>query len=623
MDFNQILLFAGLGLLVIVLLFALWGFLGGLRRGLRCVAVFIVLLVLSWLVFGDQATLLNVKAGQQVAEILGVQDDSISTIWDAILVYARTVVPNGEGLLVEGKETYTLFYSVVGAIFRAVGLLAGTVVVLIISPIIRLITHMIELIIRAAKQKKPIEQAASETAVSEKEQVLISTGEESVEEAVVTKEANELVKKPAGKKRWWGALAGSLKGVFVVILVCVPLSGICTVLNTATPETKGMLSNLVNGKEQQTTSTDDPIEMIFDFAKAYDESSLGKFANASSYFFGKSFSESLFDDLLRIETKNQNISVSEELITFIKAANALNGKSNPEKWSIEELKNALNALKKSKLLVEGMPVAIEYGYEIPAIQEALNNAYQDSDYLSLRYINWGKDLDAILDAVVEAYQLGIFPLDQFNYLTMNAEQLRNVVNVLAKTELIQKILPIAINTGLSHEKVVEWIGYQYVDGIEDINWKKELNILVDMYANFQTFGVTTFEGLDTNAFIKDILNNAGKTETLFEIINQALEVELLKQIAVPSGIEYASNIEGFKKLLEDADQFDAFSDLRFNMTIEDLKAVVAGIKTALPLIDFSNYPTIEVDYLNLDVAILHAVVDQIFSTLDKEGQARA
>ncbi len=620
MDFNQILLFAGLGLLVIVLLFALWGFLGGLKRELRCVAVFIVLLVLSWLVFGDQATLLNVKAGQRVAEILGVQDDSISTIWDAILVYARSVVPNGEDLLVEGKETYTLFYSVVGTIFRAVGLLAGTVVVLIISPIIRLITHMIELIIRAAKQKKPIEQAASETAVSEKEQVLISTGEESVEEAVVTKEANELVKKPAGKKRWWGALAGSLKGVFVVILVCVPLSGICTVLNTATPETRGMISDLVNGKEQQTTSTDDPIEMIFDFAKAYDESGLGKFANASSYFFGKSFSESLFDDLLRIETKNQNISVSEELITFIKAANALNGKSNPEKWSIEELQNALNALKKSKLLVEGMPVAIEYGYEIPVIQEALNNAYQDSDYLSLRYINWGKDLDAILDAVVEAYQLGIFPLDQFNYLTMNAEQLRNVVNVLAKTELIQKILPIAINTGLSHEKVVEWIGYQFVSGIEDIDWKKELNILVDMYANFQTFGVTTFEGLDTNAFIKDILNNAGKTETLFEIINQALEVELLKQIAVPSGIEYASNIEGFKKLLEDADQFNAFSSLRFDMTIEDLKAVVAAIKTALPLIDFSNYPTIEVDYLNLDVAILHAVVDQIFSTLDKETQ---
>ena len=619
MDFNQILLFAGLGLLAIVLLFALWGFLGGLKRELRCVAVFIVLLVLSWLVFGDQATLLNVKAGQQVAEILGVQDDSISTIWDAILVYAKSVIPNGEGLLVEGKETYTLFYSVVGAIFRAVGLFAGTLVVLIVSPIIRLITHMIELIIRAAKKKKPVEQAASEkTVVSEKEQVVISTGEESVEEAVVTKEANELVKKPAGKKRWWGALAGSLKGVFVVILVCVPLSGICTVLNTATPETKGMISDLVNGKEQQTTSTDDPIEMIFDFAKAYDESGLGKFANASSYFFGKSFSESLFDDLLRIETKNQNISVSEELITFIKAANALNGKSNPEKWSIEELKTALNALKKSKLLVEGMPVAIEYGYEIPAIQKALENAYQDSDYLSLRYINWGKDLDAILDAIVEAYQLGIFPLDQFNYLTMNAEQVRNVVNVLAKTELIQKILPIAINTGLSHEKVVEWIGYQFVSGIEDIDWKKELNILVDMYATFQTLGVTSFEGLDTNALIKDILNNVGKTEALFEIINQALEVELLKQIAVPSGIEYASNIEGFKKLLEDADQFGAFSDLRFTMTIEDLKAVVAGVKTALPLIDFSNYPTIQVDYLNLDVAILHAVVDQIFSTLDEE-----
>ena len=63
MDFNLILLLAGLGLLVVVILYALWGFLGGLKRELSCIAVFIVLLVLSWLVFGDSATLLNAKAG--------------------------------------------------------------------------------------------------------------------------------------------------------------------------------------------------------------------------------------------------------------------------------------------------------------------------------------------------------------------------------------------------------------------------------------------------------------------------------------------------------------------------------------------------------------------------------
>ena len=100
MDFNLILLLAGLGLLVVVLLFALWGFLGGLKRELTCVAVFLVLLVLTWLVFGDSATLLNAKVGQQVAEILNIQDGTISTLWDAILAYARTQVPNGEALLV-------------------------------------------------------------------------------------------------------------------------------------------------------------------------------------------------------------------------------------------------------------------------------------------------------------------------------------------------------------------------------------------------------------------------------------------------------------------------------------------------------------------------------------------
>ena len=154
MDFNLILLIAGLGLLALVLLFALWGFLGGLKRELSCIAVFIVLLVLSWLVFGDAATFLNAKVGQTVADMLNIKGDSITTLWDAILAYAKTVVPNGEALLVEGKETYSLFYSIVATVCRAAGLVIGTVAILVICPIIRFITHIICLIIRGVKKRK-------------------------------------------------------------------------------------------------------------------------------------------------------------------------------------------------------------------------------------------------------------------------------------------------------------------------------------------------------------------------------------------------------------------------------------------------------------------------------------
>lgn len=239
MDFNLILLLAGLGLLVVVILYALWGFLGGLKRELSCIAVFIVLLVLSWLVFGDSATLLNAKAGQQVAEFLGIQDGSISTVWDAVLVYARAQMPNGEVLLVEGKETYALFYSIASTVCHAIGLLVGTIAVLVICPIIRLITHIVGLIMRAVKKSKAKKNSTAITTEEKEEQkaVVVIPSTEEGEEAVLTKDENFIEKKPAGKRRLWGALAGALKGVFVVIMVCAPLSGLSSVINSASPET--------------------------------------------------------------------------------------------------------------------------------------------------------------------------------------------------------------------------------------------------------------------------------------------------------------------------------------------------------------------------------------------------
>ena len=244
MDFNQILLFAGLGLLVLVILFALWGFLGGLKRELKCIAVFIVLLVLFWLVFGDEATLLNAKYGQSIAKAMNINDNSITTVWDAILAYARLNIPNGKVLLVEGKETYTLFYAVVSCLARAIGLIVGTIAVVVICPIIRLITHIIGLIINGSKKRKALAKVAAgseteagveETEEKDSEQVVMTSSEKGVDEAVIVKEANEIPQKPKGKRRWWGAFAATLKGIFLIIVLFTPISGLCNVLNTATP----------------------------------------------------------------------------------------------------------------------------------------------------------------------------------------------------------------------------------------------------------------------------------------------------------------------------------------------------------------------------------------------------
>lgn len=618
MDFNLILLLAGLGLLVVVILYALWGFLGGLKRELSCIAVFIVLLVLSWLVFGDSATLLNAKAGQQVAEFLGIQDGSISTVWDAVLVYARAQIPNGEVLLVEGKETYALFYSIASTVCHAIGLLVGTIAVLVICPIIRLITHIVGLIMRAVKKSKAKKNSTAITTEEKEEQkaVVVIPSTEEGEEAVLTKDENFIEKKPAGKRRLWGALAGALKGVFVVIMVCAPLSGLSSVINSASPETQKLLKDVINGdaKVQVAESSDDPIEMVFEFAKEYENSALGKFANGSRFFFGKSFSEQMFDGLFKMETKNQTIYLSDELITFIEAINALDGKVNFNQVNRTEFRTALEALKSSKLMAELMPVGIEYVYEIEEFNQLLVESGETDAFLDLRYNNWKRDMKLVLDAVKEAYDLNLFPFEEFNYLTMNSKELNDVTTLLSRTELLSDALPIGLEIVFSLEAVQKQIGKIDVPDLQDVNMEQELDMIVSIYDKFKDYGIESFEGFDGNEFLKTVLNDENQTNVLFDIVQKVLDLQLVDKLAIPSVFGYAKTNEQFASLLEDSGETDNFMALADTLTVDDLSIYVDAVKVALELVDVTNFPSIGIDYFHFNPNLLDEVILKLFST---------
>lgn len=618
MDFNLILLLAGLGLLVVVILYALWGFLGGLKRELSCIAVFIVLLVLSWLVFGDSATLLNAKAGQQVAEFLGIQDGSISTVWDAVLVYARAQIPNGEVLLVEGKETYALFYSIASTVCHAIGLLVGTIEVLVICPIIRLITHIVGLIMRAVKKSKAKKNSTAITTEEKEEQkaVVVIPSTEEGEEAVLTKDENFIEKKPAGKRRLWGALAGALKGVFVVIMVCAPLSGLSSVINSASPETQKLLKDVINGdaKVQVAESSDDPIEMVFEFAKEYENSALGKFANGSRFFFGKSFSEQMFDGLFKMETKNQTIYLSDELITFIEAINALDGKVNFNQVNRTEFRTALEALKSSKLMAELMPVGIEYVYEIEEFNQLLVESGETDAFLDLRYNNWKRDMKLVLDAVKEAYDLNLFPFEEFNYLTMNSKELNDVTTLLSRTELLSDALPIGLEIVFSLEAVQKQIGKIDVPDLQDVNMEQELDMIVSIYDKFKDYGIESFEGFDGNEFLKTVLNDENQTNVLFDIVQKVLDLQLVDKLAIPAVFGYAKTNEQFASLLEDSGETDNFMALADTLTVDDLSIYVDAVKVALELVDVTNFPSIGIDYFHFNPNLLDEVILKLFST---------
>ncbi len=552
MDFNLILLLVGLGLLAVVILFALWGFLGGLKRELACIGVFAVLLVLAWLIFGNSGVLLNYNGGlvDSLRDMLNLPAKD-ATLWESVLDYLRSLEGlNLDQLLVEGKETYNLIYNIVSAVATLALLIVATLAVVIITPIIRLISHIVLLIIRGVKKRKakkqgePVEDEHDEenddqkTDEEAKDAVLVIKGKDGNGDAVVTLSENELPAPKKTKRRIWGAVAGALKGVLLIILLFVPISGIYSIARVATPDTRELISDLVNGDTQKTTVAEQegPADLAFEFVDAYEQSGIGKFVEGSSYFFGQSLSTLLFDSISTINTTNESIKLREELSVFIEAVNKLNGNLEIGTWTDEEIANALNMLKDSKLLPEAMPAVIEFVSVMDSVKEMLEKAPgQTVAFAKLRDIDWDADLETILDAVAVAYTLDIFPLEDFNYLEMDPEILAEVVSILGETEFIQDVFPIIIRVAVKLDAVEKITGpFNQKLILETINWKEELLNIVDIYETFQEYGYESLDEL-TKAELEDLVEHlvVDNFDTTVDILDQLVEMQIFGSTLVP------------------------------------------------------------------------------------------
>lgn len=588
MDFNLILLLVGLGLLAIVILFALWGFLGGLKRELACIGVFAVLLVLAWLVFGNSGVLLNYSGGlvDSLRSLLNLPAKD-ATVWETALDYLRSIEGlNLDKLLVEGKETYNLVYNISSAVVTMVLLIVGTLAIVIITPIIRLISHIVLLIIRGVKKRRAKKRAESgeEEVVVEEEKVdetvedavLVLKGSEGSGDAVVTLSENELPAPKKTKKRIWGAVAGALKGLFLIVLLFVPISGIYSVAKVATPETRELISDLVNGdtKKQTIAESQGPVDLAFGFVDAYEESGIGKFVEGSSYFFGKSFSTLLFDSISTINTSNQSIKLREELSVFIEAVNQLNGNIEIGTWTDEEVANALAMLKDSKLLPEAMPAVIEFVSVMDAVSEMLaSTPGQEVAFLKLRDIDWDSDLEKVLDAVATAYKLDIFPLEELNYLKLDTEVLSEVVSILGDTEFLNQALPIVIKVAMQSE-VVKGLTGEFTPNVkvDSVNWKEELLNIVEIYETFQEYGYESLDEL-TGAKLEDLVNKlvVEDIETTYQLLQQVAGMQVFSAVVVPVLHSTLNNVI--------TTNFPEFADIIniTSLTIEDWKEDFASL----------------------------------------------
>lgn len=540
MDFKLILLLLGLGQLVVVILYALWGFLGGLKRELKCTAVLLILLLLGWLIFSDPALMMGIKIPGSLlsmASSLGVSGETAS-IWEVVLQVLQAQIPYGKEVFVAGHEAYELAYDVVAGALRGVGLIVITLATLYLAGLIRLVSHIVKLIVTAVKKakakKNPLEEAEETALEEEPEQVVVLQGLEGADDVVVTTDENELPAPKPITSRLWGAVVGLVKACVVLCIMFVPLSGVVSILDETSDETRELISDLVSGDKKLAEGEElNVVDIVFDFVEDYKSSPLGICVESTSYFFGDSFSTLLFDQTFYITTDTQRIPLRQELATFIHAANALEGNIDYKNLEQDKLSNALDELKDSQLLPELMPAVIEFAYEVEQVKEMLVAARQEALFLQLRYVNWDKDVETVLDAVKVAYSLNIFAED-FNYLTLDVETIRTIVGLLSSTEFLQKALPVGVQVALKLDAVQNLIqDPEFKPDLTNVDWSQDLNRLVDVYEKFQKLGVTSFEGVGKDQLLEAVFVNEKGVPAVKDILSSVVYMDLFKAVLAP------------------------------------------------------------------------------------------
>lgn len=628
MDFNLILLLVGLGLLVLVAVFVLLGCFAGLKKELNCAAIGFVVLLLTLLVFGNSSTILDANGSLLKNFIQGIPS-SAETIWDCVLALVQTNVPGGAEIFVEGTKSYAFLYSVVSGVARGAMLIIGTLIMFILATIGIGIYRLVTRIVACKKAKKRAAEGVVEPLPKPdkamNDNVLVAqsgTGESEGVIITANKEPNK--GGPSKHRAWAGALAG-LRAVIAIIFLFAPVSGVCSILDQISPETEKLLNESLSGNKQNTAESDTIVDIVIDFKDAYYDSAVGKFIEGSKFFFGESFSTQLFDGAFVIKTDNNKIVLREEAIVIVDAANALQGNLNLKELEFSHVANALDALKDSKLIVEAMPVAIETAYYLPinekgnislmgdykALKDLLFVSKQQAAFLELRQLDWDKNIEILFDTVKEAYKLGILE-DDFNYLTMDTEQLSITLEQLLKSDAIKSILNIAVQTALKLDVVKNLVGELPAADLSNFSWEEEFQTIVSIYDEFKKLGITSFSGLDVGTLINNIKNDEAKINVIVSLVEKVTKMQLVNEVGYNAALGYVENM----KLVQDCgtDVVKAVKDLKNVDWSNDIKIYVDAVIEALPLVEFGEGFKISADYLNLDVETIKAVVDTLFTT---------
>ena len=631
---SLIVLILGLVIILVLALGALLGFLAGLKRELKCLTVFVVILGLLWVIFGGSASLdKNIIFGLSgiVKGSLGVPGE-LQT-WREVSLYFGQNQLGLKEILMEGTKTYSLYMNVVSTIVRGLYLVLGTIIAFVLSGLVRFVSFIVRLIVRACRKDKKVN--------SEEEQV----------ETVVTikEEQDEPKQKMIGNKsvtsRCLGTGVGLLKSFLIVVLICAPITGLISIVDTVDDDTVDAIEEITMGTQVEGSMVD----WVFDVVHALDDSLFVDMLQSSEDVFGKSISLSIFDSAFRVETEDGVIYVREELVKLIDIVDIVAPTYDATKpipfdiWSLsnEELDALFDALASSELVQSIIPVAFEYAGQMDAIQAWLREAGLMNLNEFVKTVDWENDLVPLLQTVKKALQV-VNLNEELDVLNLNSETLRDLINTLGVTTFFQELMPIVVDIALSLAVVENFAGE-----IKDItgstitfDWKDELINLVDIYEIIQdldldlsTLNLNTLVGLidDPESFeiIKQAIDKLTSGDLFMEVIVPILDQIVDHQLEVNNFTEFQDLLSLLKMessdwshdlpiVLEVLSNLNEIGLLSNQVKLNEYQAMHDIIDSIFDLIILSDKVKVSVEGVDFKTLVVEAAIRQ-FKIFDLEG----
>lgn len=549
MDVQSLVSYLDIAFIALLALGCLIGFCRGIFKSTYNFVVFLVLLIAGWIISGLFVNvLLDANINMTFGEIY------ISSLRESLPNIVSEINTDFGALMVEGTEAYALVLQLFSMITKLIFMIIWLV---LMFTLLKFVFWIIYLIIKPRK-----------------------------------KDENGKKKKKKFTSRLGGALVGAIHTILLILVICIPVSGICSIgveideLNNQEPVTYNVIptddKKLIVLANENTGNSEN-------YFGIYRQSSFGKLYGMIK-LGDTSIDEKLFDDIFSFNYNANKIRLKSEFSTVINVYNRIESEIEGEitlesimALDTKILYEIVDQISDLKLISVAIPVATEFVVNSESFKEDYADLLEGVDGKKLvediKNINYHDDFANLGKGFIDISKSGL--LSALNEKDENGESL----SIFAMLDKIDneyfnkacekigdvKLLDIVGDFGIGYVLKSEAIEKYLLSAnltVNDINLNgvklsEEISSLGNVVLRIKELGLANEKEIDITKLEDDKINKL--VDALYEIKifnqNTRLVVSIVREELLP---------EDYKVILPDKE-----------MTCSDLKSVVKVAKVML------------------------------------------